>query len=194
MLAKDLPENVSRRVLTQLIRWMIYNFIRIEGKISRYSFRFLRYVFAEKHIRPVFGERKFCLDIGCGNIVEGNVSIDLFIGKSEHRSSIDINWRLFENFIIADAQDLPFRRHVFQVVRCSHVLEHLEQPLKGIKEMSRVSKEMAIILVPTPMARDRTITHLYTWSPWTLGNIIKLGFRDARTILTHGEIIGIGIK
>lgn len=194
MLVKDMPENVSRRFLTQLIRWMIYNFIRIEGKLSRYSFRFLRYVFAEKHIRPILHKKKFSLDIGCGNTVEGDVSIDLFIVKSEHRIDINIEYSLFDNFIIADAQDLPFRNSVFQVVRCSHVLEHLKEPLKGIKEMSRVSKEMAIILVPTPMARDRTTTHLYTWSPWTLSNLIKLGFRDAKTIVTYGEIIGIGIK
>lgn len=49
-----------------------------------------------------------------------------------------------------DVQNMPYSDHTFDVVCCSHVLEHVENDRKALREIARVLKNdgFAIILVP----------------------------------------------
>jgi SAM-dependent methyltransferase len=62
----------------------------------------------------------------------------------------------------ADLTDLPFRDGVFDVVICSHVLEHIPDDRKAMAEMRRVLRPggWAAILVPIlyPDATDEDLT------------------------------------
>lgn len=54
-------------------------------------------------------------------------------------------------FLVADAEDLPFKANQFEAVFCLEVLEHVLRPKKAILEMKRVLRPggYLIVLVPT---------------------------------------------
>ena len=45
-----------------------------------------------------------------------------------------------QTFVNADGENLPFKSKEFDYIVCCHVLEHAENPIKFLKEQSRVSK------------------------------------------------------
>jgi SAM-dependent methyltransferase len=59
----------------------------------------------------------------------------------------------------ADLQDLPFRDDWFDGVICCHVLEHIEDDRRGMREIFRVLKPgaWAILQVPIALALGQTI-------------------------------------
>jgi len=87
------------------------------------------------------------LDIGCGS-------------KKEFNLNIDLN-RNFRPDIVCDAQHLPFKPKVFNLINCSHLLEHLDKPYLCLDEINRVSKERAKILVGFPLEKNASNTMCY---------------------------------
>gem|GEM_PF-5900417 len=53
-------------------------------------------------------------------------------------------------FVQADAQKLPFRSEIFDMVICSEVLEHLPYDLIALREIKQVSKKDGIIIITVP--------------------------------------------
>ncbi len=98
-------------------------------------------------------KNKKILDIGCGlgnktYFLEKNnylVGCDISLGclkkAKEHNSLLAVN---------SDAEKLPFRNQVFDVVICSEVLEHLINPQNVINEIKRVAKKDARIILTVP--------------------------------------------
>lgn len=86
------------------------------------------------------------LDVGCGGNPRGDVNCDLLI-KDSH-SSWDQNPSWIPNFVKADVRYLPFKSRGFDVVYCSHVLEHLEDPGQGLDELKRVSQKTVAVILP----------------------------------------------
>jgi len=104
------------------------------------------------------------LDVGCGGKPTGDVNIDLHIQK-------------VSNFIAADAHYLPFRDRVFRLIYCHYVLEHCLYPLKVLEEFKRVSYSHVIIHVPNRQgSEDSSPGHLYSWTPFTLKNLLEKVF------------------
>lgn len=60
-----------------------------------------------------------------------------------------LSWR-FKPTVLADAHYLPFRDRSFDVVKASHVIEHLKNPWKALDEMIKVSSK-EIIKFPTEL-------------------------------------------
>lgn len=100
------------------------------------------------------------LDIGCG---EGILAI-LIAKKGMTITACDISRPNIERakeiaktedvldkikFLEADAENLPFPDDEFDLVISSHVLEHLPNFEKGLSEIRRVTKDKAIIALPT---------------------------------------------
>ena len=50
----------------------------------------------------------------------------------------------------ASAQDLPFREHSFHVVIIQHIVEHLPDPGKALREIGRVTEAGGILILATP--------------------------------------------
>lgn len=120
-----------------------------------------RFVHQEEYelaVKMVAGKR--VLDVGTG---EGVVP---FLAKKPGRKivAVDIsranikaakarqekgNWRPKTEFLLADAENLPFADNSFDTVICLHVLEHLPNFQKGLRELRRVAKGRMIIAVPT---------------------------------------------
>lgn len=67
----------------------------------------------------------------------------------------------------ADILDLPFEDNEFDLVFCNHVLEHIEDDAKAMKELYRVLKPkgMGIFQVPQEISRDHTYEDFSITSP-----------------------------
>lgn len=81
------------------------------------------------------------LDIGCN---KGHLFYDW---DRKNITSVDIDKYDFQNFIQADAQNLPFEDNSFDVAVMEEILEHIPDPVKGLKEAKRVAKRV-IVTVP----------------------------------------------
>ena len=98
------------------------------------------------------------LDAGCG---EGVLSImmakkgavvtgcDLSNPNIERCRTFARENNVDVDFLVGDAENLPFPNDSFDLVVSSHVLEHLPDFDKGMQEIMSVSKKRAIIAIPT---------------------------------------------
>lgn len=84
------------------------------------------------------------LDVGSGtdklDIARGNVCIDL-CKRPENKP---------QNFICADAHNLPFKENVFDKVCMYEVIEHVENPMRCLREIHKVLKEKRTLELSTP--------------------------------------------
>ena len=70
-------------------------------------------------------------------------------------SDIDTRrYRHIENIGTADLMDMPFESNAFDVVICSHVLEHVPDDVRAMRELRRVLKPSGTALLPVPLAMD----------------------------------------
>jgi len=86
------------------------------------------------------------LDVGCGASPIGDVNCDLLLKHSDLLWDQKPDRRI--NFVRVDVRYLPFRSRSFEVVHCSHVLEHLKDPLEALRELKRVSCNIVIVILP----------------------------------------------
>lgn len=84
------------------------------------------------------------LDVGCGanrtnpkSVPQGTVNCD-----------IQKPIRKVQNFVLCDAQHLPFVDKAFRKVFSSHVIEHVDNPFLMLKECLRVANKTVIIKTP----------------------------------------------
>jgi len=109
-------------------------------------------------IEPVEGE---ILDIGSADgtfteVIVNHSKAAKVIGIDILESSVKYANKRFKKdkrmeFLVADAQYLPFKKNRFQAVFCLEALEHIFDPQKVLSEIKRVLKPNGylIILVPT---------------------------------------------
>jgi ubiquinone/menaquinone biosynthesis C-methylase UbiE len=104
----------------------------------------------KKILKAISG--KTVLDIGCGR---GFLAKKIASKKTKVRvTGLDIiipNYlkntpRL--KFVTGDVEKLPFGKKTFDVVVCTHTLEHVQNPQRVLSEMRRVAKKKIIIVVP----------------------------------------------
>jgi len=75
--------------------------------------------------------------------------VDVYRQTSVHLYERDsINAKQTLNFVQATIYNLPFRSNTFPQVLCYHLLEHLKEPQKAVKELIRVSNHEVEIIVP----------------------------------------------
>ena len=75
--------------------------------------------------------------------------------------------------------NLPFKDNGIKIIHVCHVLEHLDEPLKAIKEIFRVSKNYAIIKVPNAVYfkwKKESPEHIFSWNQSTLFNLLTRYF------------------
>lgn len=124
------------------------------------------------------------LDVGCGSDPKGHINLDLFTGLNPHliksRKNPFVDPKKIPNFVKGTAYKLPFPKDFFSIVYCCHVIEHLENPIKAIKELRRVSKKYVIIKVPSLRAvlYGERSTHFFTWSEYSLKHLLDRFFRE----------------
>jgi len=92
------------------------------------------------------------LDVGCGTNPKGDVNIDYRVGLTFETTRDPkgdyLDTKRIENFVKGDVLHLPFKPNSFEEVYSSHVIEHVRNPYKLLKEMIRVSKKTIEIKCP----------------------------------------------
>lgn len=58
------------------------------------------------------------------------------------------------HYVVADATRLPFKPGVFRLAVCSEVLEHIEDDLKAVREMTSALQPGGLLVVTFPHRRD----------------------------------------
>ena len=133
------------------------------------------------------------LDVGCGANPKGDVNVDLY-PNNKQQCKQSYNPKEIKNFIVADAENLPFRPDSFEEVYVIHVCEHLLNPFKGLHEFKRVGK-IIYIQVPSPYDPHLSETHLFTWDCNTLRNLLRKVFKNVKmsylsyAVRFHGKAI-----
>lgn len=91
---------------------------------------------------------------------------------------VDMDRLAFHLEVVCDIYHLPFKADSINV-HASHILEHLDDPLKAIAELKRVSSGTVIIKVPNasfygwkPLSRK----HIFSWNEFTLNNLLSRFF------------------
>jgi ubiquinone/menaquinone biosynthesis C-methylase UbiE len=114
------------------------------------------------------------LNLGCGrDIRQGYVNLD-----SVKMPGVDVVHNL-------DKYPYPFKDSTFDEVYAAHVLEHLDDLVKALKELRRVTKPNGTITIRVPFfpsmyaASDPTHKHFFTYLTW-----------DYLTDITHNHVFG----
>ena len=93
------------------------------------------------------------LEVGCG---EGVIADRMYHHWNEvvaldlPDAGLRADWRHYPGprFLHASAHELPFADNRFDVVVAAEVLEHLPDPVKGLREMARVGRRHLVLSVP----------------------------------------------
>lgn len=125
-----------------------------------------------KTIRPLNIET--VLDAGCGegftlDRLQQEKIGKTFEGIEFDQEAVELGNKLYPTLNIkqGDIYKLPFKNNSFDLVVCTEVLEHLENPKKAYRELLRVSRKYVLISVPNEpfftiqrIARFQNIRHL----------------------------------
>lgn len=135
------------------------------------------------------------LDAGCGEGFTMNKLREKGIGKKiegieYEKDAIAFGKKLFPHLPIKQGSvyELPYKDHSFDLIACTEVLEHLEEPAKAIKEMLRVTRKYLIISTPNEplfmmsnFLRGKNLSrfgndpgHINHWNPLSLKKLLTL--------------------
>jgi SAM-dependent methyltransferase len=109
-----------------------------------------RYAYQQLYIRHHFEPGERILDIGSGGdpFPYATVIADRYLEPTHHRAAAF--QRGAKPTVVCDVEHLPFQDKALDYVVCSHVLEHIDDPLRACTELQRVSKA-GFIETPTLM-------------------------------------------
>lgn len=130
------------------------------------------------------------LDAGCGEGFTLQSLYELKIGKTLEgidfsKEAIEIGKKQYPHLNIktGDIYNLPYKDNSFDLVICTEVLEHLENPQNAINELKRVSSKYILFTVPnepwwmlfnfTKWGRQKEIGHINHWSSSSFRKLLE---------------------
>jgi ubiquinone/menaquinone biosynthesis C-methylase UbiE len=134
---------------------------------------------------------KNLIDIGCGNGYFlkqlKNNGLDLFgCDIADTRRDGDYN------FVRCSIAYLPFRDKLFDIVTCSHTLEHILNPEKAISELKRITRKQLIITVPCQRYYLYTLDEHVHFFPYKEKLASLIGIKDSTCKKIRGDWVYIG--
>src|SRR5438552_19142237 len=97
-----------------------------------------------------FGPNDLVLDVGSGHNPNprSDVLCDRYVDDDTERGGAI---RVDRPLIVGDGHNLPFKDKAFDYVIASHIIEHMDDPVRFCSELMRVSKR-GFIASPTELA------------------------------------------
>lgn len=144
------------------------------------------------------------LDVGCG---EGVLTFKLaeqqedatVVGLDLPDPTLEAHWRSKQRpnlrFLGGTAEALPFERDAFDLVTAIETLEHLPEPDRALREMTRVARRHLLVSVPREplwralnLARGAYLTQLGN----TPGHVNHFSRREVQRLLAErGELVEV---
>jgi 2-polyprenyl-3-methyl-5-hydroxy-6-metoxy-1,4-benzoquinol methylase len=183
-------------------RAILFNQYGTDGVEVRYPLRFMiMYEGQLKTIKSMVNSGQDILDVGAGD----GLLAETLIKDAKTVTALDISLSRIKrcaerckngNFVVADAEDLPFKKENFNCIIASELIEHLIEPEKFLRSAFDVLKKGGALIISTPSAlfyennlseilRDQ---HVHTFSPRRLISLLK------RTGFGPRVIRGVGFK
>jgi SAM-dependent methyltransferase len=141
------------------------------------------------------------LDVGCGTRPKGDVNVDFFQEGFNPHTGDQIRGgfmsaREIPNFVLADAQHLPFRDESFSVAFSSHTIEHVGNPLLMLQEMCRVAERKVIVRCPHRRGIGARMPHHinYLDEEWFKEASEFLGYESRQVVTSYDYPISSRIK
>jgi ubiquinone/menaquinone biosynthesis C-methylase UbiE len=179
----------------------------ISGRLVKFFFRNITELYLSVEAESVF-------DGGCGEGFILNTLNKARPVRSCYALDLDINEvkDASVNLPFCDVRqgslyEIPFKDDSFDLVICSEVLEHLEDPGRGLHELHRISRKYVILSVPRePVWRILNIVrftywpefgntpgHLNHWTRYSFVKFVKKYFNilEIRSPLPWTLILGI---
>ena len=145
-------------------------------------------------------EIKNVLDIGCGEGFILNKLKQEKIGESWEgidysKEAVEIGKKIhsYLDLTQGDIYNTGFKDAAFDLVVCTEVLEHLENPEKALKEIIRVSKKYILLSVPneplfllsnfTQWGKD--IGHINHWAFWQFEKFVRKNAGEGVQIISR---------
>jgi ubiquinone/menaquinone biosynthesis C-methylase UbiE len=100
-------------------------------------------------VKSIDKDAKTLLDVGCGRGFLLNYIGEHTAMKTTGCDLYDVRKSLkYSDYKQGTIYDLPFEDKSFDVVTCSHTIEHLRDVESAIKELKRVARKQVIIVTP----------------------------------------------
>ena len=117
------------------------------------------------------------LEIGSGDNPHprSDILVDRFLGTDNRERGGDLV--VDRPFVVADAHHLPFRDHAFAYVICSHILEHMDDPVQFARELERTSAA-GYIQSPSEIAERLFHWSFHRWYVNLVGDTLVLHPRE----------------
>lgn len=116
------------------------------------------------------------LEIGSGDNPNprSDILCDRFLGDNTERGG---NIVIDRPMVVADAHHLPFRDGAFAYTICSHILEHMDDPIQFARELTRVS-EAGYIQSPSEIAERMFHWSFHRWYVNLVGETLTLSPKE----------------
>lgn len=133
-------------------------------------------------------EAKRLLDVGCGRgyflsrVKEARPDLELV--------GCDVVDKLaYEGMTlcVGNIENLPFEDRSFDVVTCSHTLEHIIHPARAVSELKRVTRRDLFVAVPCQRYFFHTLDEHVNFYPQKEPLLAELGTPDAICEKIHGD-------
>jgi len=115
------------------------------------------------------------LEVGCGegrlaaHLVKSAARPSRFVACDVDLGAVDPRIDPLIEFRVASAYELPFADASFDLVVCCEVLEHLQEPERGLAEVARVARDAVLLSTPRePLWRLLNLARGRYWG--ALGN------------------------
>lgn len=130
------------------------------------------------------------LDVGCG----GGYFLELANKRGFVTTGCDIiPGKSFSHsdYFSGSVENLPFDDNSFDIVTCSHTLEHVVDFDKAVSELKRVAKYKLCVVVPCQRAYYYTLDEHVRFFPykWMLEQEMKMNFYTCEKV--HGDLVFI---
>jgi SAM-dependent methyltransferase len=142
-----------------------------------------RYAYQQPFVHQRFPPGARVLDVGSGGdpFPHATVLVDRYLEPTRHRSEIFRRRGL--PVIIADIHALPFAARTFDYAVCSHVLEHVDDPIAACRELQRAARA-GFIETPT-LLKDTLFAWakgMHRWHIVAIGNRLVFFEYDERQL------------